>query len=89
MVDTSDQVTYLNSDNDTICDKTITAHELGALATSWAYAAGVPLQEVLAAASWKYATNFTSHYFPTPGEADTRITSPRRSCGSRPHSGVK
>jgi hypothetical protein len=59
---------YLEADHDCICDKAATAHEVRALATSWAYAAEVPFREILAAASWKSATSFTSHYYRHRGQ---------------------
>jgi hypothetical protein len=62
---------YNNTEKDEICDKTVTAHEIGALATSWAYVAETPLQKVLAAASWKHQTTFTTHYFRNPRHSNS------------------
>jgi integrase len=39
-----------------------TAHDIRALSTSWAATNGVPMNEILSAASWRSATVFTSHY---------------------------
>jgi hypothetical protein len=39
-----------------------TAHDIRALSTSWAATNGVPMDEILAAASWRSSSVFTSHY---------------------------